>query len=143
MIGIVSDHRGYELKKEIISKLKDMAIDYGTNSSDSVDYPDYAKLLAEKVINHEIDFGIAICGTGIGMSIACNKFNDIRCAKVNNIKEAFLARSHNNANIMAISSETNIDDVLEWIDTFIKTKFSDEEKHHRRVSKISEIEKNK
>ena len=84
-IGIVSDHRGYELKQDIINELKEYEIiDYGTYSNESVDYPDYAFKLGQKINEKEVEKGIAICGSGIGISIACNKVKNIRCAKVSN-----------------------------------------------------------
>ena len=95
-VGIVSDHRGYELKKELVKELTNYElIDYGTYSTESVDYPDYAFLLGDKVVKKEVDYGIAICGSGIGISIACNKVNGIRCAKVNTVLDAKMTRLDN------------------------------------------------
>ncbi len=135
-IGIASDHRGVILKEKIKNYLnsKYQIIDYGTNSIESVDYPQYAYKIGEAVHDKKIDLGILICGTGIGMSIACNKVKGVRCAKVNDKEEAFLARNHNNANVIALSEK--ITDYKEIIDTFLTTNFSDEEKHHRRVEMI-------
>ena len=135
-IGIASDHRGVILKEKIKNYLNNryQIIDYGTNSIESVDYPQYAYKIGEAVHDKKIDLGILICGTGIGMSIACNKVKGVRCAKVNDKEEAFLARSHNNANVIALSEKTT--DYKEIIDTFLTTNFSDEEKHHRRVEMI-------
>ena len=135
-IGIASDHRGVILKEKIKNYLNNryQIIDYGTNSIESVDYPQYAYKIGESLRDKKIDLGILICGTGIGMSIACNKVKGVRCAKVNDKEEAFLARSHNNANVIALSEKTT--DYKEIIDTFLTTNFSDEEKHHRRVEMI-------
>ena len=135
-IGIASDHRGVILKEKIKNYLNDkyQIIDYGTNSIESVDYPQYAYKIGESVRDNKIDLGILICGTGIGMSIACNKVKKVRCAKVTTKEEAFLARSHNNANVIAISENTN--NYKEIIDTFLTTDFSNEEKHKRRVEMI-------
>ena len=84
-IGIASDHRGYNLKEQIKKELSDYTIiDYGTYSEEKVDYPDYAFILGKNVAEKEVDFGVAICGSGIGISIACNKVKGIRCAKVSN-----------------------------------------------------------
>ena len=138
MIAIASDHRGYELKCKIINCLKEKGYninDYGTDSSDSVDYPIYAFKLGESIRNNINDFGILICGTGIGMSIACNKVKNVRCAKVNNVEEAILTRQHNNANVIALSENTQ--NVFEIVDKFINTSFSNEDKHIRRVEMIS------
>lgn len=135
-IGIASDHRGVILKEKIKNYLNDryQIIDYGTNSIESVDYPQYAYKIGESVRDNKIDLGILICGTGIGMSIACNKVKKVRCAKVTTKEEAFLARSHNNANVIALSE--NITNYKEIIDTFLTTDFSNEEKHRRRVEMI-------
>ena len=135
-IGIASDHRGVILKEKIKNYLNDryQIIDYGTNSIESVDYPQYAYKIGESVKDNKIDLGILICGTGIGMSIACNKVKKVRCAKVTTKEEAFLARSHNNANVIALSENTY--NYKEIIDTFIDTTFSNDEKHRRRVEMI-------
>lgn len=139
-IGIASDHRGVILKEKIKNYLNDryQIIDYGTNSIESVDYPQYAYKIGEAVHDKKIDLGILICGTGIGMSIACNKVKGVRCAKVNDKEEAFLARLHNNANVIALSEKTT--DYKEIIDTFLTTNFSDEEKHQRRVEMIDKYD---
>lgn len=135
-IGIASDHRGVILKEKIKNYLNDryQIIDYGTNSIESVDYPQYAYKIGESIRDNKIDLGILICGTGIGMSIACNKVKKVRCAKVTTKEEAFLARSHNNANVIALSE--NVTNYKEIIDTFLTTDFSNEEKHIRRVEMI-------
>ena len=135
-IGIASDHRGVFLKEKIKNYLSDNynIIDYGTNSIESVDYPIYAYKIGEAIRDKQIDLGILICGTGIGMSIACNKVKGVRCAKVNNNDEAFFAKSHNNANVIALSEK--ITNYREILDTFLTTDFSSEEKHHRRVEMI-------
>ena len=135
-IGIASDHRGVFLKEKIKNYLSDNynIIDYGTNSIESVDYPIYAYKIGEAIRDKQIDLGILICGTGIGMSIACNKVKGVRCAKVNNNDEAFFAKSHNNANVIALSEK--ITNYREILDTFLTTDFSSEEKYHRRVEMI-------
>lgn len=141
-IGIANDHRGVNLKKKIMNYLheKDIScVDYGTNSEESCDYVDYALKLGNAINNKEVDLGILICGTGIGMSIAANKINGIRCARVVNSDEAKLSREHNMTNIMAIGE--NIEDVFSVVDTFINTKESKEERHIRRVNKIMDIER--
>lgn len=141
-IGIANDHRGVNLKKKIMNYLHEkdiLCVDYGTNSEESCDYVDYALKLGNAINNKEVDLGILICGTGIGMSIAANKINGIRCARVVNSDEAKLSREHNMANIMAISE--NIENVFSVVDTFINTKESKEERHVRRVNKIMDIER--
>lgn len=141
-IGIANDHRGVNLKKKIMNYLHEkdiLCVDYGTNSEESCDYVDYALKLGNAINNNEVDLGILICGTGIGMSIAANKINGIRCARVVNSDEAKLSREHNMANIMAIGE--NIENVFSVVDTFINTKESKEERHIRRVNKIMDIER--
>lgn len=141
-IGFASDHRGYQLKKYLIEELeKNYEIeDYGTYSEESVDYPDYAFILGENVVNKNVDFGVAICGSGIGISIACNKVKGVRCAKVSNKEEAYYTRNDNDSNIVAFSEKTSKEEALEIVKTFIETPFSNEERHLRRINKIKEYE---
>ena len=139
-IGIASDHRGYNLKEQIKNISNYEITDYGTNSTESCDYPDYAYKLSQGVLNNEVDFGIAICGSGIGISIACNKVKGIRCAKVSTPEEALYTRNDNDSNIVAFSEQTDLETALQIIDKFINTPFSNEEKHLRRINKIKEIE---
>lgn len=140
-IGIISDHRGYELKKEILKKIKNVEfVDYGTNSKDTVDYPDYAFKLGKAINKKEVDLGIAICGSGIGMSIALNKVKGIRCARVTTIKDVIVTKKDNNANVIAFSSEINFNKVVRMIEEFINTQFLNEERHIRRINKIMEYE---
>ncbi len=140
-IAIASDHRGVKLKHQIINYLETKKIPYmneGTNNDISVDYPTYAKKVCDRIKNKEADYGILICGTGIGMSIAANKIKGIRCAKVVNKKEAFFARDHNNANVIALSENTA--EVESIVNTFINSEYSNEEKHNRRNKMIGDLE---
>ena len=140
-IGIANDHGGYELKNKLITELEKkgyIVVNYGSDSTERVDYPKYAFKMCQGVINKEIDFGIAICKTGIGMSIACNKVKGIRCAKIDNEIDAEFSKRHNNANVISLSSEINRDRVLKIVRTFISEEFSNEERHIRRINKISE-----
>ena len=140
-IGIANDHRGFKLKQKLTNFLKSMGyniIDYGTNNEESTDYPLYAFKVGEAIRDNKIDLGILICGTGIGMSIACNKVENVRCARVCNNNDAYYARLHNNANVIALPE--NIENVEEIINTFLNTKFSDEEKHNRRVEMINKYD---
>ena len=141
-IGIASDHRGYILKKQLIDRLMEEydITDCGTTSTESVDYPDYAFKLGNLVADKDVDFGIAICGTGIGISIACNKVKGIRCAKVDTLEKAIATRVDNDSNIIAFGENMPLEKALELIKTFIKTNASNEEKHVRRRQKISEYE---
>lgn len=140
-IGIASDHRGYKLKEYLKNELTDYEIvDYGTNSEESTDYPDYAFKLGKAVVEKEVDFGVAICGSGIGISIACNKVKGVRCAKVTTSEEAMYTRNDNNSNIVAFGEKTTNEDALNIVRTFINTPFSNEEKHQRRIDKITKYE---
>lgn len=142
-IGLASDHRGYSLKEEIKEELlkEGMEIeDYGTSSKESTDYPDYAFILGEHVRDKQVDYGVAICGSGIGISIACNKVKGIRCAKVDSLKEVIATRTDNDANIIAFGEETSKENAISWIKAFISTPASMEEKHKRRRQKIKEYE---
>ena len=141
-IGIASDHRGYILKEQIIDRLMNKydITDCGTTSQDSVDYPDYAFKLGNLVADQDVDFGIAICGTGIGISIACNKVKGVRCAKVENIEEAKVTRIDNDANIIAFGEKMPLEKALELINVFITTEASTEAKHVRRRQKIAQYE---
>lgn len=141
-IGIASDHRGYILKGQIIDRLmsKYDITDCGTYSEESVDYPDYAFKLGNLVADKDVNFGIAICGSGIGISIACNKVKGVRCAKVSSSEEAEVTRNDNDANIVAFSASTSLDNALKIIDKFINTPFSNKERHQRRIDKITRYE---
>lgn len=140
-IGIASDHRGYRAKEYLKGILNDYdVVDFGTDSEESVDFPIYAKRLGEAILKKEVDLGIAICGTGIGMSICLNKMKGVYCAKVSTPSEAALCKAHNNANVIAISEEMNRDLMLEVINTFIETPFSNINKYIRRNDMIRDIE---
>ena len=142
-IGIASDHRGYKLKEELkkeLQKQKYQVVDYGTNSEDKADYPDYAFKLGEKVRDKEVDYGVAICGSGIGISIACNKVKGIRCAKVENKDEAFYTRCDNDANVVAFGESTPLEKAVEIVKTFVETPFSNMERHQKRIQKITDYE---
>lgn len=142
-IGIGSDHGGLELKeyiKEYLQSEEIEFIDYGTNSSDSVDYPDYGKKVSEAVVGGEVERAIVICGTGIGISIACNKVKGIRCALCSDTYSARMSREHNNANILALGGRVVGKDLaLEIVTTWLNSKFAGG-RHERRINKISEIE---
>ncbi|MBM6831921.1 ribose 5-phosphate isomerase B [Faecalicoccus acidiformans] len=144
-IAMANDHGAYSYKLEIKKMLEQegyTVIDCGTNSEESVDYPDYAKACAEKVLSKEADLGIVLCGTGIGISIAANKIKGIRCGLCTNTTMARLTREHNDANILALGQRTTgIETCKDIVHTFIKTPFSNGERHKQRIEKISELEK--
>ena len=141
-LGFASDHRGYALKNQLMDYFKnDYEItDVGTYSEESCDYPDYAKALGEKILNKEVDFGVAICGSGIGISIACNKIKGIYCAKVSNAKEAEYTRNDNNTNVIAFGETMEFEEAKKAVLTFITTPYSNLEKHNRRIAKVKELE---
>lgn len=141
-IGITSDHRGYKLKMELLTKLKQEyeIIDFGCSSSESVDYPDYAFALGEALRKREIDYGIAICGSGIGISIACNKVKGVRAARVVSLEDVYETRSDNDANIICLSEKFTTEEALQLIHAFLTTQFSNAVRHIRRINKIKEYE---
>lgn len=138
-VSIASDHRGIKRKKEIIIFLKKQnieVVDLGPNSEESVDYPIYAFKVCDSINNKESDLGILLCGTGIGMSIAANKVNGIRCAKVNNVHDTVLTREHNNANVIALSANDALFKTKKIVNAFINTSFSNDERHIRRIEML-------
>jgi len=144
-IAIGSDHAGFTLKEDLKYQLdRDMnatIVDVGTNSEESVDYPVFAEKVVRLVQSKDVDFGILICGTGIGMSIAANKFEGIRAAKCNSAVEATLTRQHNNANILCLASRTVDNELaMQIVKAFSMTDFSAEERHVRRLSMIAGLE---
>lgn len=139
-VGIANDHRGYMLKNDLVKYLKSLGyevINYGSDSSESVDYPVYAFKLGEAIRDGEVDRGILVCRTGIGMSIACNKVKGVRCAKVDSVEDAALTRLDNDSNVISISYAKDITEIKEIIKTFLEMKFSDEVRHQRRVDLIN------
>ncbi|MBM0637397.1 ribose 5-phosphate isomerase B [Campylobacter sp. VicNov18] len=136
-IYIASDHAGLELKEKICFFLKEKKInfeDLGTNNYINCDYPDYAHLLASKI--NDKSFGILICGSGIGISIAANRHKNIRCALCNETLSAELARKHNDANVLALGGRLiGIELAINLIEKFIQTPF-EEGRHTQRIQKI-------
>ena len=142
-ICIASDHRGYGLKDELFKYFNDKydVTDLGTYSNDMVDYTKYGFLVGEKVRDKEYDFGIVICGTGIGISIACNKVKNIRCAKVNNINDAIMTRKDNDANVIALDGKLDENNAIEIIEAFLNTEFSNIERYQKRIHDIELYER--
>lgn len=140
-IVLANDHHGIELKKKVFEYLNANNIEYinlGCDEENNVDYVDYAKLLCECIKDGKADYGILICGTGIGMSIAANKISGIIAAKVNTPREAKLCKEHNMANVITLAEYTeNLEEILE---NFIYTQPSNEERHVRRLEKINHLE---
>lgn len=143
LIGIGADHRGYPLKKELIQRLEvsDFKVeDFGTDSKESSDYPDFAEALAREVSKGKIDYGILICNTGIGMTIAANKVKGAYAALALDKDMAESAKRHNNANILVFSAErTNAEEAWEMFTTWMEAKFEGG-RHERRLKKVKAIE---
>ena len=141
VVAIGNDHRGLKLKNEIINHFKNITfINVGTNDELPADHPIYAFKVGEMVTSKQAQFGILICGTGIGMSIACNKVKNIRCAKVDTCEEAKLTREHNDANVLALSSKLPIEEVFKIVDTFLNTETLTDEKYLKRRNMIERYE---
>ena len=139
-ISIGNDHAGPEYKKAIVAMLQAKGYEvtnYGTDTSDSVDYPDFAHLVANDVESKKADFGIIICGSGNGIAMAANKHQGVRAALCWVKEISALARQHNDANIISIPARyTSIPQAIEMVDTFLNTAFEGG-RHQNRVDKIS------
>lgn len=142
-IAMAADHGGYELKnilKEYLEGKGHTVTDFGTNSPDSVDYPDFAKLCCEDVISGNADFGILVCGTGVGISIAANKVKGIRCGLCPSEQIAALVKQHNNANVIALGGRTTEPELAKKIvDAYMSAEFEGG-RHQMRIDKIMAIE---
>ncbi len=142
-IGIANDHSAVEMKNELVSWLKENGyevVNYGTDTSDSVDYPVYGEKLANAVVSGEVERGIAICGTGIGIGIACNKVRGIRCCSCSEPYSAEYSRRHNNANIVSIGARViGIEMAKMIVNAFMTTEFEGG-RHERRVNQLMDIE---
>ena len=144
-ISIGSDHGGYQLKTEIKNHLIANGyevVDFGTNSNDSCDYPDFAYGAATALANGEVDFGVVVCTTGMGVSMVANKVKGVRCALCHNENCAEMTRRHNDANMIAFGQKyVSTEVALKAVDIFLTTEFEKEnDRHVRRVNKIVEIE---
>jgi ribose 5-phosphate isomerase B len=142
IIPIASDHAGFEAKekvKKILEELGHMPVDFGTHSDDSVDYPDFAVQVAEKVDEGEHEQGILVCGSGQGMCMTANKFRNVRAALVYDDDSARLTREHNNANVLCLPGrQLNDDQLKKFVTTWLETNF-DGGRHERRVNKIHDL----
>jgi len=141
-VSIASDHGGFNLKEAVKEHLKQKGIevcDFGTNSLESCDYPDFGRPAACAVANKEVDFGILICTTGIGMSMVANKVKGVRAALCSDSVSASLTRQHNDANVLVIGAGI-VGEILALniVDTFLSTPFSNSERHQRRIDKIGQ-----
>ena len=139
-VGIATDHHGIEIKQELTNYLKELGYDvvnYGTDTKEMVDYPLYAFKVGASVVNKEVDFGVLICNSGIGMSIACNKVKGVRCAKVNDTWEAMMTRRDNDANVIAVGSRIAMDELKEIIKTFLTSEYSNIDRYNRRIEMVN------
>ena len=145
-IGICNDHAAVNLKNSVLKHLLENGYDvinYGTDSSESYDYPLAASVLCKAIQNKEVDLGIAICGTGVGISIACNKHKGIRACCCSEATSARLTRQHNNANVICFGARVISEELAnDIVDTFINTEFSNGERHQNRINLITQIEEN-
>ena len=142
-VGIACDHRGYKLKEKLkayLEKKEYDVLDLGTDSSEMADYSTYGIKLGEAIKKKKVDLGIAICGTGIGISIACNKVKGVRCARVVSAKDAKETKIHNNANAIALNEKMPLFLAKDIVDTFLKTEYKEEERFERRIKEISKYE---
>ncbi len=138
-IAIASDHGGFTLKQQIIEYFKNKNIildDLGTNADQSVDYPCYGKKMALHILQHKADLGILICGTGVGISIAANRYKGIRAALLYSLETAEMAKRHNNANIIVFGGRTmTLTDVISRIEVFLNTSFEGG-RHQKRIEQL-------
>ena len=143
-ITIGSDHGATELKdavKKVLAEFKVEINDVGTFGNDAVDYPDIAEKVCAEVVSGNAERGIVLCGTGIGISIAANKIKGIRCALCNDVFSAKMSREHNNANVLAMGGRVlGIGPASEIVRAWLSTDFSGDERHNRRIAKISALE---
>lgn len=138
-IALAADHGGYQMKNLIAQNLKNQGFeieDLGTDSEESVDYPDFAQRVVQEILSQKAELGILVCGTGIGISIAANRHKGIRAALLYDDYVAQVAREHNNANILCFGGRTmKIEDVMRRIDIFLKAKYEGG-RHDRRLCKL-------
>jgi ribose 5-phosphate isomerase B len=142
VLALGADHAGLPLKTRLAEALAAAGyklLDFGTNGPESVDYPDFAQRVCRAVTNREARFGVLVCGTGIGMSIAANRFADIRCALIHDVTGARLTRAHNDANVIAFGGRLIGEEVaLDALRTFLTTPYEGG-RHARRVAKLNAI----
>ncbi len=138
-ISITSDHAGVELKQELVEFMESMDYevnDLGPFNTDSIDYPDYAQKMCKTVVDKESDLGIAICGTGVGMSIACNKVKGIRASLCSESYSARLTRQHNDSNVLCLGARvTGVELAKDIVNEYLKAEFEGG-RHQRRIDKL-------
>jgi len=140
-VAVGADHAGFELKSSLSAQLRELGynvLDLGTNTSESVDYPDFANAVAQALTNGGAQYGLLICGSGIGMSIAANRHGGVRAALCHDETTARLAREHNDANVLVLGSRLiGRDDAEKCVRVFFTTDFDGGERHARRVAKLA------
>lgn len=137
-IALAADHAGYDMKEALKGYLEGRAeiLDLGTNSTESVDYPEFGKKMGEAIRDGKAEFGIVVCGSGIGISIAVNRFKEARCALCTSAEMAKLARQHNDANVLALGARiVNLETAKQCVDAFLDTEFEGG-RHQRRVDQL-------
>ncbi len=143
-VAIGSDHAGFQYKQKIVQYLQSIdfeVFDFGADSEEASDYPDFAHLVGKAVSLKKVDLGVLICGTGIGMSISANKVKGVRAALITNSLSAESSKTHNHANVICFGSRVNSwEQVLEFVEIFLKTNESTEPRHIARVEKIERYE---
>ena len=143
-VGISNDHSAVDLKNSVMKHLQEEGyevINYGTDTTEAFDYPLAASVLSKAIQNKEVDLGIAICGTGVGISIACNKHKGIRACCCSEATSARLTREHNDANIICFGARIISNELAnDIVDTFLRTPFSNGERHKKRIEMIHAIE---
>ncbi len=144
MIAVGCDHGGFELKLAVLKYLEEKGIEYkdfGTYSADSVDYPVFAEKTANAVVSGECELGLLFCGTGIGISMAANKVKGVRAACCSDKFSVEMTRLHNNANILCLGGRVvSNEEGVELVDIFLKTPFSGDERHQKRIDMVMAIE---
>ncbi len=139
-VALASDHAGFALKEELKTEITRLGLDYldlGTDSSDSVDYPDFGRAVADALIDGRADRGVIVCGTGIGISIAANRVNGVRAAVCHDATTARLAREHNDANVLALGARiVGAEVAKDCLHAFLSATFDSGERHQRRVVKL-------
>lgn len=144
-ISVASDHAGYKLKQHLVKVLGELGHqvqDHGCYDEERVDYPDYAARVAKDVQGGGCDYGVLVCGTGIGMAITANKFKGVRAATLTDEYSAIMARKHNDANVLCLGGRVLGEGAATLIlETFLSTPFEGEERHRERLAKIAKLEK--
>ena len=143
-VGIANDHSAVELKNSVLKHLQEKGyevVNYGTDTTEAFDYPLAGSTISKAILNKEVDLGIAICGTGVGISIACNKHKGIRACCCSEATSARLTREHNNSNVIYFGARIVSTELAnDIVDAFLSTPFSNGERHNRRIQQLAEIE---